>query len=78
MKTIEILGSNCGNCRALEKIVRETAAKIDLECEITKVTDPMKFLDYGISGIPALVIDDEVKLTARVPDAMETETLLRS
>lgn len=76
MKTIEILGASCGRCRAMEECARTVAARLNLECEIVKVSDPMKFIDYGITAIPTLVVDGKVRAVGRVPDPEEMKILL--
>jgi len=76
MKIIEILGANCGRCRAMEECARQAAQRLGLECEIVKVTDPMKFIDYAITAIPTLVIDGQVIVSGRVPPLEEMETLI--
>ena len=78
MKRIEILGANCGRCRALEECARQAAARLGLECEIVKVTDPMKFIDYAVTAIPTLVVDGKVLVSGRMPALEEMETLLKS
>jgi small redox-active disulfide protein 2 len=77
MKCIEILGANCGRCRAMEECARVAASQAGLECEIVKVTDPMKFIDYAITAIPTLVIDGRVIVSGRVPALEEMERLLK-
>lgn len=76
MKTIEILGASCGRCRAMEECARVAAARLGMECEIVKVTDPMKFIDYAITAIPTLVIDGKVIVSGRVPNLAEMEQLI--
>lgn len=76
MKQIEILGANCGNCRAMEECARQAATRLGLECEIVKVTDPMKFIDYAITAIPTLVVDGRVLVSGRVPKLEEMEQLI--
>jgi small redox-active disulfide protein 2 len=76
MKQIEILGANCGNCRAMEETARRAAQRLNLECAIEKVTDPLKFIDYGITTIPTLVIDGKVIVSGRVPVLEEMEKLI--
>jgi small redox-active disulfide protein 2 len=78
MKKIEILGANCGRCRAMEECARQAAARLGLECEIVKVADPMKFIDYAITAIPTLVVDGKVLVSGRMPPLEEMETLLKS
>ncbi len=75
MKRIEILGASCGRCRAMEECAKQAAQRLGLECEIVKVTDPMKFIDYGITAIPTLVIDGQVVVSGRVPALEEMEKL---
>ena len=48
MKTIEILGASCGRCKAMEECAKQAAKRLGLECEIVKVTDPMKLGKHGI------------------------------
>ncbi len=76
MKTIEILGASCGRCKAMEECARAAAKRLGLECEIVKVTDPMRFIDYGITAIPTLVIDGKVIVSGRVPVLEEMEKLI--
>jgi small redox-active disulfide protein 2 len=76
MKTIEILGASCGKCKAMEETARVAAGNLGLECEIVKVTDPMKFIDYAVTAIPTLVIDGAVIVSGRVPVLEEMEKLL--
>lgn len=76
MKRIEILGAHCGRCASMEECVRRAAQRVGLECEIVKVTDPMKFIDYAITAIPTLVIDGKVIVSGRVPVLEEMEKLL--
>lgn len=76
MKRIEILGAHCGRCTAMEECVRRAAQRLGLECEIVKVTDPMKFIDYAITAIPTLVINGKVIVSGTVPVMEEMEKLL--
>jgi small redox-active disulfide protein 2 len=76
MKRIEILGANCGRCRAMEECAKQAAQRLGLECEIVKVTDPMKFIDYAITAIPTLVVDGKVIVSGRVPVLEEMEKIL--
>jgi hypothetical protein len=51
MTKIEILGANCGYCRAMEATARQAATRLGVECEIVKVTEPQKFIDYNVRAI---------------------------
>ena len=76
MKTVEILGADCGRCKTMEECARVAAQRLGLECGIVKVTDPMKFIDYAITAIPTLVIDGKVIVSGRVPVLEEMEKLI--
>jgi small redox-active disulfide protein 2 len=76
MKKIEILGAHCGRCQSMEECARTAATRLGLECEIVKVTDPMKFIEYAITAIPTLVIDGKVIVSGRVPVLEEMEKLI--
>jgi small redox-active disulfide protein 2 len=71
MRTIEILGSGCPNCRRLEANAREAAATVGVEAEVSHVTDPRDIVARGIMSTPGLVIDGQVVSTGRVPAATE-------
>jgi len=73
---IKILGSGCANCHTLEARTRETLTKLGLTADITAVTDYPTILSYGVMSTPALVIDDQVVLTGRVPDKSQLRRLL--
>jgi small redox-active disulfide protein 2 len=73
---IKILGTGCRKCRQLETTTRNVVASLDLVAEITKVTDPGEIASWGVMATPALVIDDEVVSTGRVPTEQDLAALL--
>ncbi len=64
---IKILGSGCTNCQNLEAVTRSALDELGLTAEIDKVTDPGEIVAWGVMSTPALVIDDEVVVSGRVP-----------
>ena len=64
---IKILGSGCPNCKRLEKLARAVVAELGIEATITKVQDFDQIMAYDIVSTPALVIDETVKVSGRVP-----------
>ena len=73
---IKILGSGCKNCVALERNTREALAEMDLDAEVTKVTDYLTIASYGIMKTPGLVVDEQVIVSGRVPKPAEIKELL--
>ena len=73
---IKILGTGCVNCNNLEANTRTALAELGLTVEIEKVTDPSEIVSWGVMSTPALVIDDEVVLSGRVPPAEQIKRLL--
>ena len=68
---IKILGSGCAKCGRLEKLAREVAAELGVEATFTKVKDLDAMMAYDVLSTPALVIDEEVKSSGRIPPKAE-------
>jgi small redox-active disulfide protein 2 len=73
---IKILGSGCVNCRNLEANTRTALDALGLVVEIEKVTDPGEIVSWGVMSTPALVIDDEVVVSGRVPSSDQISQML--
>ena len=76
MKKLHILGSGCAKCNHLMEVTTKASEELALDCEIEKVSDVMRFADFGVMITPALVVDGEVKVSGRVPPMEEMKTLL--
>ena len=75
---VKILGSGCANCVNLERVTREAIAALGVEATVEKVTDFPTIVGYGVMSTPALVIDEKVVLSGRVPTAAQVRELLAS
>ena len=73
---IKILGSGCMNCKTLEARTREAVEKAGLDAEVVKVQEMVDIMAYGIMSTPGLVVDEEVRLSGRVPSVDEIVALL--
>jgi len=69
MKTIEVLGPGCDNCRRLEANAREAVGMAGVEAEIIKVTDHAEIAAHGVLSTPGLVIDGKLVSAGRIPSA---------
>jgi small redox-active disulfide protein 2 len=76
MTTVKILGSGCANCRKLEAVARDAAAASGIEADFEKVTDIRAILAYDVMSTPALVIDDRVVASGRIPTKAEVQQWL--
>ena len=63
---IEILGTGCIKCKALEEAVKKAVAQIGGFHEVKKVEDIVEIMNYGVMSTPALVIDGVVKSTGKL------------
>ena len=76
MLKIKILGSGCANCKKLEAVARDAATTAGLEVDFEKVTDMKAILAYDILSTPALVINDKVVASGRIPTKAEVQQWL--
>lgn len=74
---IKVLGTGCAKCKNLEKYVREALAELDVEATVEKITDLEKISDYGVLLTPALVIDEVVKVSGRLPNKNEVKGIIQ-
>ena len=76
MRKIQILGTGCKKCKKLAEHAEEAAKELQLEYEITKITDIPEIMKFGVMITPALVIDNEVKIAGKVPSVDEIKKML--
>ena len=73
---IKVLGPGCTNCVNLERVTRQAVADLGIEATIEKVTDYPTIVGYGVMSTPALVVDEQLVLSGRVPTAAAVRELL--
>lgn len=74
---LEILGTGCSKCKALENATKQAVAKAGVFAEVIKVEDITQIMNYGVTSTPALVVDGAVKSTGRVPSIDEIVALIQ-
>ncbi len=73
---IQILGTGCPKCKQLTTNAEAAAKELGLECEIEKITDINKIMDFGVMTTPALAVDGEVKASGKVLKPEQIKPLL--
>lgn len=74
---IKILGGGCPNCHRLEALAREAAADLGIEATFIKVKAMTEIMNYDIISTPALVVNETVKSSGRVPSKEEIKAYLQ-
>lgn len=76
MKKLQILGTGCAKCNALTDVARNAADALGVPYELEKITDMLRFVDFGVMITPALVVDGTVKVSGRVPSLEEAKSMI--
>ena len=77
MRTIQVLGTGCAKCRTLAANAEQAVKEAGIEARVVKVQDIVEILSFeGVSALPALAVDGQVKVCGRVPGAGEITILL--
>jgi len=64
---IKVLGPGCPRCEKLEQDIMAMMAELHIVAGLEHVRDPMEIASYGVMGMPALIINGEVKAVGSVP-----------
>ena len=68
---IKILGGGCPKCERLEAVTREVVEEMGVAATFTKVKTMPEIMAYDIMTTPALVIDEKVMSSGRIPSKDE-------
>jgi small redox-active disulfide protein 2 len=74
---LKVLGTGCANCQRLHQNVEVAIATAGLDATVEKIEAITDIMAYGVMRTPALVIDEQVVLSGRVPSPAELVTLLQ-
>ena len=75
---IKILGTGCAKCQRLEQLTREVVAELGIEAGFDHVRDMKMIMAYPVMTTPALVVDEEVKVSGRMPSKGEIAGWLKA
>lgn len=73
---IKVLGPGCNNCKTLERITKEAVEHLGVDATIEKIEDYAAIAGYGVMSTPALVIDEVVVISGRVPTPTHVRELI--
>ena len=73
MKTIKAFGPGCKRCDTTEAMVRDAAAKLGIDVEIEKVSDPRAIAMAGVMSTPGISIDGKLVHAGGLPAAAKLE-----
>ena len=71
--SIKVLGPGCPRCRQLRDAVLQLLTERGLAADFEYVTDPLEIAGHGILMTPALIMNDVVKVSGKVPSAAELQ-----
>ena len=73
---IKVLGTGCARCKSLEKVTRTAVEELQLDARVEKVEDIQKIMEYAVMRTPALVVNEKIVLSGKVPDVAQLKELL--
>ena len=73
MKHVKVYGPGCKRCEATAEMVKNAAAKLGLDVEVEKVTDPREIVQAGVMSTPGVTIDGKLVHAGGLPDASKLE-----
>lgn len=74
---IKVLGSGCSKCNELEKNTKEVLKDLNIDEEIAHIKDFKEIMKYGVMTTPALLVDEKILVSGRVPNIKELKELIQ-
>ncbi len=74
---IKILGGGCARCQQLEAVTRKVVNELGYEVQFSKVKAMNEIMAYDVMTTPALVVDEKVLCSGRIPDPDEIRDWLK-
>lgn len=74
--SIKILGPGCAKCKTTFEVVKKAVQQSGVQAEITKIEDLEGMMKYDILTTPVVVVNEQIKISGRVPTVDEILKLL--
>jgi hypothetical protein len=78
MLQVKIIGADSINSRRLEEIVLSVADSMDIQVEVTHLSDAREVVKWNAHQLPALAINEHVVCAGRIPMDEEVASYLLS
>jgi small redox-active disulfide protein 2 len=78
MMKIEVLGTGCANCTKLLYNTETAVQELGIPAEVIKVDDIREIVSKGVLTLPAMLVDDEVRVAGRVATVAEIKGILKA
>lgn len=75
---IHILGTGCSKCKSLMANATTALRELGLEAELEKIEEIEEMIKFGVTSMPALVLDGKVLSAGRVPTVEQIKGFLGS
>jgi small redox-active disulfide protein 2 len=74
--SIKILGPGCAKCKKTLEVVKKAVEQSGVHADIVKIEDLEGMMKYNILTTPVVVINEQIKVSGRVPTVDEIKKLL--
>ena len=74
---IKVLGTGCANCKKTKAVIADAVKEMNLDLKVVEVQDISAIMAYGVMSTPAIVIDEKVVSTGRVPAKSQVIEMIR-
>ena len=74
---IQVAGPGCPRCQQTEKVMITAAQELNIEADISHVSDMKEMAQLGIRITPAVLIDGKIVMAGRVPSIKEARKILQ-
>jgi len=76
MKNINVYGSGCKNCTNTAELIEKTAMQLQIEINLSKVSDLQQMMEAGVVSTPAVAVDGKIVHAGSVPDVQIVKDFL--
>lgn len=75
---IKVLGAGCKSCHEQYEYAKKAAAEMGLSTEVEYITDMEKIMAYGVTSMPAIVVNEKVVAMGKVLKSADVVKLLKN